>query len=54
MLRKDDDEEDLDDTPEFPNGLKPMKREALEIISDMIDIDAAQKTAKVDKVRAAG
>ena len=54
MLRKDDEEEDLDDTPEFPNGLKPMKREALEIISDMIDIDAAQKTAKVDKVRAAG
>ena len=55
MLRKEEKEdEDLDDTPEFPNGLKPMKREALEIISDMIDIEAAQKTAKVEKVRPAG
>ena len=55
MLRKDDDDDDnLDDTPEFPSGLKPMKREALEIISDMIDIEAAQKTAKVEKTRAAG
>jgi hypothetical protein len=54
MLRKDDDEDDLDDTPEFPNGLKPMKREALEIMSDMIEIEAAQKTAKVDKAGTAG
>jgi len=55
MLRnKEKDEENLDETPEFPHGLKPMRREALEIISDLIDIEAAQTTAKVEKARAAG
>ena len=54
MLRKEDKDDDLDDTPEFPHGLKPMKREALHIIADLIDIEAAQKTAKVDKARNAG
>ncbi|MFT4546126.1 MAG: carboxyl-terminal processing protease [Verrucomicrobiales bacterium] len=54
MLRKKNEDADLDDTPEHPNGLKPMKREALDIMSDMIDIEAAQKTAKVEKARSAG
>ena len=54
MLRKENEDDDLDDTPEFPNGLKPMKREALEIMCDMIDIEAAQKTAKVEKARSEG
>ena len=51
MLRKEKDEEDLDETPEFPHGLKPMKREALSIISDLIDIEAAQKTVKVGSAK---
>ena len=54
MLRKKDTDDDLDDTPEFPHGLKPMKREALNIIADLIDIEAAQTTAKVEKARSAG
>ena len=55
MLRKEDgDDEDLDETPEFPHGLQPMMREALDIISDMIDIEAAQKTAKIEKANSEG
>jgi len=42
MRRADDKVGELNDTPEFPSGLDPIKREALEIISDFISINEDQ------------
>jgi len=35
--------DDLDDNPEYPNGMGPTKRESLNIIRDMIQMDAKAK-----------
>ncbi|NNM29662.1 MAG: carboxy terminal-processing peptidase, partial [Akkermansiaceae bacterium] len=49
MRRAKGDAEDLDDTPLWPSGLDPMKREALYIASDLIDLTEAARTAGVLK-----
>ena len=37
MRRAKDKEDDLDDTPLWPSGLDPVKREALSIVGDLVD-----------------
>jgi len=46
MRRAKDKEDALDDTPLWPSGLDPVKRETLEIIGDLVD--------QRDKARTAG
>lgn len=47
MRRAKGEAEDLDDTPLWPSGLDPVKREGLNIISDLIDLTGAARTAGV-------
>jgi len=46
MRRAKDKEDDLDDTPLWPSGLDPVKREALSIVGDLVD--------QLDKARTVG
>ena len=47
MRRAKGEAEDLDDTPLWPSGLDPVKREGLSIVSDLIDLTEAARTAGV-------
>lgn len=38
MRRAKDETEDLDDTPEWPSGLDPIKRESLEVVKDLANL----------------
>ncbi len=38
MLRAKDEAEDLDQTPKWPTGLDPHKRESLEVLRDLVDL----------------
>ena len=46
MRRAKDKEDDLDDTPLWPSGLDPVKRESLSIVADLVD--------QLDKANTAG
>lgn len=45
MRRAKDETEDLDQTPKWPNGLDPIKREGLMIARDLVDVVASQPSA---------
>jgi len=47
MIQNPAKEDELDDTPEYPDGFDPTKRETLHIMQDMIDLTKAGKTAQV-------
>jgi len=49
MRKAKEDLEELDDSPEFPSGLDPAKREGLYILSDLVDLMVEPETAKVDQ-----
>lgn len=48
MRRAKDDAEDLDETPKWPSGLDPVKRESLAVLGDLVELTAASKVAGVD------
>jgi carboxyl-terminal processing protease len=49
MRRAKGETEDLDDTPLWPSGLDPVKREGLHVISDLIELIETPRTAAVQK-----
>lgn len=49
MRRAKDDAEDLDETPKWPSGLDPVKRESLAVLGDLVDLTAASKVAGVER-----
>ena len=51
---KEDEEKDEDAAPEYPFGMDPMKREALQIMDDFITLKKVSKTASVEKEAAVG
>lgn len=49
MRRAKSETEELDDTPEWPSGLDPMKREGLMILQDLVEMTGAARVAGVMK-----
>lgn len=49
MRRAKDEAEDLDETPKWPSGLDPVKRESLAVVSDLVEVTAASKVAGVER-----
>ena len=47
MRRAKDETDDLDDTPLWPSGIDPVKRESLAIISDLVEQTEKARTAGV-------
>ena len=47
MRRATDETEELDDTPEWPSRMDPVKREALAIVNDLVDITDNAKMAGI-------
>ena len=45
MRRAKDEADDLDDTPLWPSGLDPVKRESISVVGDLIDQTAKARTA---------
>jgi carboxyl-terminal processing protease len=48
MRRAKDDTAELDDTPEWPSGLDPMKRESLHVLKDLVDLTENAKVVGID------
>ncbi|SHJ75452.1 carboxyl-terminal processing protease [Rubritalea squalenifaciens DSM 18772] len=48
MRRSEDDDKDLDTTPEWPTRLDPVKRESMAILSDLIELTTRAKMAGVN------
>ncbi len=49
MRRAKDDADDLDETPEWPTGLDPVKREALMVVRDLVNLTDSARVAGVTK-----
>lgn len=49
MRRAKDETEDLDETPKWPTGLDPMKRESLRVLRDLVDLTESARMAGVIK-----
>jgi len=49
MRRAKDEAEDLDQTPKWPTGLDPVKRESLQVLRDLIELSENAKLAGVGK-----
>ena len=49
MRRAKDDAEDLDETPKWPTGLDPVKREALAVTKDLVDLTENARLAGILK-----
>lgn len=47
MRRAKDETEDLDETPKWPTGLDPVKRESLAVLSDLVELSQNAKLAGV-------
>ena len=48
MRRAKDEAEDLDETPKWPTGLNPVKREALAVLRDLVDLsETARMTGSI-------
>lgn len=52
MRRAKDEAEDLDETPKWPTGLDPVKREALEVAQDLVDLTENARLAGILKAPA--
>jgi carboxyl-terminal processing protease len=49
MRRAKSETEELDDTPTWPSGLDPVKREALHILQDLVEFTDSARVAGVIK-----
>jgi carboxyl-terminal processing protease len=49
MRRAKDETEDLDETPKWPTGLDPVKREALSVVRDLVDLTENARLAGLIK-----
>ena len=49
MRRAKDETEDLDETPEWPSGLDPVKRESLSVLHDLVDLTENARMAGLIK-----
>ena len=49
MRRAKDETEDLDETPEWPTGLDPIKRESLMVLRDLVDLTENARMAGLIK-----
>jgi carboxyl-terminal processing protease len=49
MRRAKDETEELDDTPKWPTGLDPIKRESLLVLKDLVDLTENARMAGVLK-----
>jgi carboxyl-terminal processing protease len=49
MRRAKDKTEDLDETPKWPTGLNPVKREALAVLRDLVDLSENARMAGLIK-----
>jgi carboxyl-terminal processing protease len=49
MRRAKDEAEDLDETPKWPTGLDPVKRESLSVLKDLVDLSEDARVAGVIK-----
>jgi carboxyl-terminal processing protease len=49
MRRAKDETEDLDETPKWPTGLDPVKRESMSVLSDLIELSTNAKLAGINK-----
>jgi carboxyl-terminal processing protease len=47
MRRAKDDTEDLDETPKWPTGLDPVKRESLMVLRDLVDLTESARVAGI-------
>lgn len=45
MRRSKDEAEDLDETPKWPNGIDPVKRESLAVLKDLVDLSENARLA---------
>ena len=52
MRRAKDKTEDLDETPKWPTGLDPVKRESLAVLRDLVDLSENARMAGSDQVNA--
>jgi carboxyl-terminal processing protease len=49
MRRAKDETEDLDETPKWPTGMDPMKRESLALLRDLVDLSENARLAGMIK-----
>jgi carboxyl-terminal processing protease len=49
MRRAKDEEEDLDQTPKWPTGLDPVKRESLAVLGDLVELSENARLAGMIK-----
>ena len=49
VRRAKDDAEDLDETPKWPSGLDPVKRESLMVLGDLVDLTENARLAGLIK-----
>jgi carboxyl-terminal processing protease len=49
MRRAKDETEDLDETPKWPTGLDPVKRESLAVLRDLVDLSENARLAGMIK-----
>lgn len=49
MRRAKDEADDLDDTPLWPSGMDPVKREGLHVLSDLVEMTEAARTAGIQE-----
>jgi carboxyl-terminal processing protease len=49
MRRAKEDNEDLDETPKWPTGLDPVKRESLSVLGDLVDLTESARMAGILK-----
>ena len=45
MRRAKDETADLDQTPKWPSGIDPVKRESLSVLKDLVDLTESAKIA---------
>jgi len=48
MRRTKDEEQDLDETPEWPSRIDAVKREGISILSDLVELSGSKKLAEVE------
>lgn len=51
MRRAKDETDDLDDTPLWPSGMDPVKREGLHVLADLVELTEAARTAGIQEPR---
>jgi carboxyl-terminal processing protease len=47
MRKAKDETEDLDDSPKWPTGLDPIKRESIAVVRDLVELSESTRVAGV-------